>query len=1151
MPPAHHRLAAILLTVALVGPLHAEPLPRSAPISGRIISVRSGETAVLVPSSTVRRAEVRQNLKAGDVLRTNARGTLAIVFADRTQIRLGRNSVLRVNAVRGGSPSSLSLQRGRAWGRTPRGGRSNLSVETPAATAGIRGTEWSISADEDSTSLQVFSGEVELSNDQGSVSVRGGQAASAVLGRAPTRVALVNPVGREQMLYFLALEDGLDLFAGENVPGLAEARRGDWETARAAAEAVARAGRAGTIAEFVTFVADIRLGEDREVPPLDETEPASYAVRAWIESFVGELDSAIATAEAGLARHPNEAALYEIPARASLLLGESDRASDYVERALARDPFDPAALALRAEIAADYLGQPYIALEEAEHAVALDPERPAAHALVSDIRLERGADREAMAAIDRAIALDPTSADYHARRAIVLLSQNRTEEAREAIDRALAIDPSLSIVRSSLAEYFMRTRRSDQAFDEALAASADNPAYARALLQLAEIHFRLGEPEAAIQQLDAADRLDPMSPHTPLARAAIALHDYRADDAIRAARDALRRFQARGGVYSSLSENRETGSLVSRSFRFLELENWGRYYGDRVFDAFTPSSYFDQALNRTPNPFVTRLTGPSFNPEAGTDLAALSSFLQGMTLEPLEAAYSERRLQFANEAFTEISLGGGVILRDDLAEPSAFARLDGISNQPVPVGYSLRIERRDPDFRDDPNMVSNNLYRLTGWFGIELTPYDRLVSFLRATRRRTDWRDVDPLSDRIGQRDELDGGQGFLFYTHSFGHRSELTVGGGLGRERLSGEDILPDSPPPFYRINPLHQRSDFEFASASYARGIGRLDLEIGAEAVWSRFRNELITIFGDPLTGPFEIVEVTRTSEDQQRIYIDVRYAPVGRFILQGQVSFIDSSLEVEGDSPIRFADLTPGENSRIDYRFGAAFEPAAGQWLRVGVASQTGSVVPFTFAPVDSVGLRPNIAPAQFSVPYDSVMARWDAEWTPHLFTAIDYQHQTFDTLIIPTSDGEAATGVTDARIDRVSAAVNVWLPGNFGVSANYALADSEGRGQDSFGSPIRAQIPYLPRHFGRLALSWTHPPARLFAILAQSFVGGQRIFGDRAVEDFTATDLEIVWEPGDRQFRFELALYNLFDRRLLDEPGLPSGGRELRASATVRF
>src|SRR5690348_8376066 len=195
---------AVLLLGAGVAPvaLHAEPVARTVPVAGSIIRTRSGETAVLVPSPTVRRAEVLQQLKAGDVLRTGDIGALALVFADQTQVRLGPHSVLVVREVRAGQPSTLQLQRGRAWGRSP-SGRTRLSVETPSATAAIRGTEWAIAADESETTLEVFDGAIEFANEAGSLTVSGGQAATARPGQAPTRVVLVNRVGREQMLYYL------------------------------------------------------------------------------------------------------------------------------------------------------------------------------------------------------------------------------------------------------------------------------------------------------------------------------------------------------------------------------------------------------------------------------------------------------------------------------------------------------------------------------------------------------------------------------------------------------------------------------------------------------------------------------------------------------------------------------------------------------------------------------------------------------------------------------------------------------------------------------------------------------------------------------------------------------------------------------------
>ncbi|HLO19280.1 MAG TPA: FecR family protein, partial [Sphingomicrobium sp.] len=189
-------VSAAMSSALVASGLAAEPLKRTQPISGRIVARKTGETAVLNPSPLVRDAEIRQDLKAGDVLRTNKSGTLALDFVDHTQIRLGRNTVLIVKEVRAGVPSQLQLQQGALWGRAPRG-RANLSIETPSANAGVRGTSWSLSADDDRTTLQVFDGKVELANELGSLSVASGEAALALKGHPPARIAVVNPDERE------------------------------------------------------------------------------------------------------------------------------------------------------------------------------------------------------------------------------------------------------------------------------------------------------------------------------------------------------------------------------------------------------------------------------------------------------------------------------------------------------------------------------------------------------------------------------------------------------------------------------------------------------------------------------------------------------------------------------------------------------------------------------------------------------------------------------------------------------------------------------------------------------------------------------------------------------------------------------------------
>src|SRR4051794_10152771 len=110
-------LSAAMSSSLVASEVYGEPLKRTQPISGRIVARKSGETEVLNPFPILRAAEVRQDIKAGDVLRTNKVGSLALDFVDHTQIRLGRNTVLLVKEVRAGVPSQLQLQQGALWGR--------------------------------------------------------------------------------------------------------------------------------------------------------------------------------------------------------------------------------------------------------------------------------------------------------------------------------------------------------------------------------------------------------------------------------------------------------------------------------------------------------------------------------------------------------------------------------------------------------------------------------------------------------------------------------------------------------------------------------------------------------------------------------------------------------------------------------------------------------------------------------------------------------------------------------------------------------------------------------------------------------------------------------------------------------------------------
>ncbi len=1162
----------------------AQKLKRTAPLSGQITATKGGEQATLRPRDNWQRAVVRQDLKAGDVLRTKAAGTLAIVFADGTQVRLGRNSVMVVRRVNKNGPSTLSLQRGRAWGRSPRK-RSNLSIETPSATAAIRGTEWAISADADSSQLQVFSGIVELSNEAGSLTVEAGQAASVRLGQAPTRTVLANPTGREQMLYFVNLADGLDMLGNSSETFVAARRAvddGDWETASRLFDALVRSDDRSDQAAGIYggYVAAVQLGEEPP-PPLLENTAESYLTLSLIAAYDGDLRASQKIAEQGLEAFPDNVLLFKAKADVEAMLGDADAAIATIAAARAAYPDDVALTISEADLMRDYRGSPKAARDILQPILDTEPENIMAQKSQAKNWMAIGAMKEASELVEEALAARPYDAELVSMRAEILLEQNKLSAAKTEIDKALEMDQGNALAGNALAQYWRRKDRLDQALSASLAASAHNPDYGKGFLGLAQVHYEMGDTDLAEQQFDAADRLDPFNPAIPLARTGVALQEFAADDAIRNAREALTRYRARGGEYVNLSENRETGSLVSQAFRFLDLEGWGRYYADRVFDSFTPSSYFDQAINQTPGPFLIRNADGSYNAQQaensgeGESFEALSSFLQGVALDPLSVASSQRRLRFDNGNFIEPFFGASILDENLRNEKTLSGGLDGIFDAPLPTAIWLRgnytdisDNRRRPDISPFSRRRGGDNWFFGGYVGLELTPSDSLV-LNGELQRNTDLSETNVLGlldNSFALEEDREVERNFLFglYSHEFGYRDQLTIGAGFGRSQLNLVSIDTTSTLPF--ADQLAQsRGTFTYFSANYAKGLGPVDLRIGGE--WSDVRTrELRSAFDFAQDNFAPGVVPTRFDlrTTEARAYVDLRYHPIEPLVLQGQLEA--TARTIAGDTRYPF-----------NFRFGASYELVEGHWLRAAFLRQSRGLFDFSFRPAAVVGLQANSVPSFRQSRNDSVIVRWDAEWSDNLFTTVEYQDQQLEAVQYAVPDLPVDITGFPVSVKRISAEANLWLGGNIGLRASYAYTDSAIEGSFVSGDNVNQAIgptfgcatadlnftfgctyelgdklPFVPGHFARASLVWSLPaPLRLKATLSGSYIGGQDDDLGLSVEDVALVDARLEWEPLDQRFAVNLSLLNLLDKRYDSATDVAAPRLTVVAGVEVRF
>ena len=88
------------------------------------------------------------------------------------------------------------------WTRS-KGVRDGVVIETPYATAAIRGTEWGLSVKENESRVTVLEGNVQLSNAFGSITVGRNEEGVVIGSQAPTKSIIVMPKERTQWTHYL------------------------------------------------------------------------------------------------------------------------------------------------------------------------------------------------------------------------------------------------------------------------------------------------------------------------------------------------------------------------------------------------------------------------------------------------------------------------------------------------------------------------------------------------------------------------------------------------------------------------------------------------------------------------------------------------------------------------------------------------------------------------------------------------------------------------------------------------------------------------------------------------------------------------------------------------------------------------------------
>lgn len=1014
-----------------------------------------------------REARVQQRVEAGHFVRTGDQSSMALLFADKTQMRLAQNSLFRVKAA-SDSPNAtatLQLRQGRAWTQS-KAGPGRVQMETPSAIAAIQGTDWIMEVDEaGNTQLIVLHGEVHLYNEHGSVTVQGNEQARVAPGQAPVKLILLNPADRVQWI-------GAYRVDAQSYPELRVAAGGDDLPLRVLGELL----RAQRLPEARSQLL-ARVGEG-------PAPAVHYLLLADFALADGRLGEAGQWLDAGAQRHPGDMRFAAQRARLALLRGDVPQARALLDGGLQNQP-DVLELHLaRAELAR-YEGQPRQARAAYAAAIAQAPDDARGWYGLGRVDAEREDPRTARPSLERALALDASQPGLRGELATLEARSHRFERARTQFDEALRLQPDDYVAWTGLGLVQLQQGDAQAALDSLLRASVIEPRHARAVVYKAVAYHQLGQQAVALQTLAQATELDPLDP-LPHQLAGL-IHADRADlaQAVASASEAMRRLPYLKSLNQIANDQKGAANLGSALAAF-GLEDWALRYAQQSYTPFWGGSHLFLA-----DRYVGRFTRQS-------------ELMQGFLTDPLAFGVSGRQnsLLLRPGSFATASLQAS--RSSDLSVTTPTVALNGYANARFPLAWfaeGARIGLRPGDESIDGH--GNNFTAALG-----VVPREALNLFVFANRFSAglDLAPQPASPQRIeGSESRVDVG---LNYRFGPAHQAWLKLGGGQLDARFAG-----------YRQG-IHERQQNLSDTADLQwRHSQREDHGPQAWTEWTwGLEAARSSLHRDTISAPApdalpRILDDERWRDRSTVLYLQRRGAwgaalefDAGVFwqhyrttpSYQGLIETTHGSLQKD-------KDLTGLRRSGLYPRAGLSWSPTAQQTWRIAYQHWSRPASASTLAPVATAG----IVLDDQSVLAGGTLRRLRLQWE-HELSSQSFATAFVDTrrIVNPGLPGEVLNTRVEAndldrlrnraalnlrshgdaleepsvfqqgRIETLGASVNHLLRPTLSAFAQYTATHS--RNTSSFFQGLA--LPYMPRHRLGLGATWQGPDRLLLQVQA---------------------------------------------------------------------
>lgn len=1184
------RLSALAALLALAWPPGHAAVPPGA--AAEIVNLQGAGDQRAAAMPDWKPARQAQALAAGDFVRTREAARMALLFADDTQLRLHQNTVLQVKAV--ATPAqpmtTLMLSAGRAWTQTRRADGSRLTLETPAATAAIRGTDWDIEvAGDGRTLITVLSGTVEFGNAQGQVSVAANEAAYADVGQAPVKMVLTQPRDRIQWVNALRADPLPALAAQGATDGGIPAALEPVQRALARRDAVAAsvalaqvrgqvpAGWAATMESAVALQAgDLQAARTRLAQQAGAAAGQPPVLAAWLmqsdlQLLDGDGTAAVATLRTALARHwPAHPALLAQLARVQLLTDRVDEAQATL--AGTGGSVDASLALVRAELARRQGDGPGAIAAYTEATARLPGDARAWQGLGS-AHVEREEIRPARAALDQALVLDAQVPGAQGERGTLATFINQFTEAGLAFETALRDNPADYVALTGQGLMHLKQGRPEAALGDFLRAGVMEPRYARAKVWTAVAYYQLGRTPDALATLRQASALDDKDPLPYLLLAQIQTDLFQPGDAVDSARAAVQRMPYLKSLNQVANDQKGSANLGA-SLAFFGMEEWALELAQKSFSPYWGGSHLFLA---------DRYRG---------EFAKNSALFQGFLTDPMAFGASQLHSSLLQRPGSHGALG--LLLDRDFYRMSApSVTLNGMDNSHRPVSWFLKAQsaraRRSPidvgvfnvpAFHDPSGTGDIGAEVMT--FGLGLQPSERLNLFAYANQydvsltghNRLDlWGDGSEVRQTTAHNRARLGVAG-LSYRWSPVEQTWLKIGRSRERNRA-------DNFPTLFLFEPLAALGGLK---ASPEKAFTDLQLRhsvdpqpgqrfsVALEHVAEKQSSE-VSGYGPLIRRDISVVPdilVFAGVNEIDRRYTGLTLAGSQQFtpewLLDGAVGVQQIRHRVRGGNAVGLLVRDVSESSQarrsdtekvVTPRVGVVFTPAAGTTLRMAYQDWLRPLSASTLTSVETAGIPVEDRMVEAGGRHRRTVAQLGMEIDDRTFLHLRADHlrvrnpgvigvdlrtpsmpfleemRNAQLINLSTTDVlEGTPGFEEGTLQALGAGVNRMFSRQWSGYAKYLYQHSSSQYRDSTSNRMvrDLRIPYIPRHTAVIGATWAS--AQRVYLSARAVYRSER-FEDK--ENLTrrppgwSMDLVSYWETRDKHWVVGAGVLNLFGDR----------------------